>query len=221
MNNTTTTTRTKRNLALAAVFVAVTLVVGTFATVAAVTQQSAFAIPQKKPPGHDDKKDKARDNNGSANGNGNTVTTEECKNRGSASGFDTAVDQECENLICTHPASDATCVSENEGATTTTTPVTTPTGTLIVKKLVECRIGITCSSPSDFTIKVTGNHPTPSTFQVTSESGTVVTLGVGAYKVSEEPFQGFEPSFSADCEGTIAPGDQKTCTITNSQSSAG
>jgi hypothetical protein len=32
MNNTTTTTRTKRNLALAAVFVAVTLVVGTLAT---------------------------------------------------------------------------------------------------------------------------------------------------------------------------------------------
>jgi hypothetical protein len=30
----------------------------------------------------------------------------------SASGFDTAVDQECENLICTHPGENATCVQE-------------------------------------------------------------------------------------------------------------
>jgi hypothetical protein len=44
---------TKRTLAIAAVFVAATLVVGTFATVAA-TQQSAFAIAKK--PRHDDKK---------------------------------------------------------------------------------------------------------------------------------------------------------------------
>jgi hypothetical protein len=205
MNNTK-----KRNLtAIVAVCMAATLVVGTLATTTIATQQStAFAYPQKK---------KGDDNSR----NGNTITALKCQNKGSASGFDTAVDQECENLICTHPDNNASCVSENEGATTTTSPVTTPTGTLIVKKLVECRIGITCHSPSDFTIKVTGNNPTPSTFQVTSESGTVVTLGVGAYKVSEEPFQGFEPSFSADCEGTIALGDQKTCTITNSQSSGG
>ena len=60
-----------------------TLVVATFATVAAT--QPAFAIA-KKPPGHGDKK--TRDNDGSGNGNGNTVTIEECKNRVSASGFD-------------------------------------------------------------------------------------------------------------------------------------
>ena len=49
MNNTTTGKLT----AIGAVLMAATLVVGiTFATVAA-TQQSAFAIPQKKPPGHD------------------------------------------------------------------------------------------------------------------------------------------------------------------------
>jgi hypothetical protein len=113
MNNITTGNLT----AIVAVLMAATLVVGTFATVAAVTQQSAFAaIPQKKPPGHDDKKDKARDNDGSGNGNGNTVTIEECKNGGSASGFDTALDQECENLICTHPGENATCVQEGAAA---------------------------------------------------------------------------------------------------------
>ena len=53
----------------------------------------------------------------SNNNSGNTVTIEECKNKGSSSGFNTALDQECENLICTHPGDGATCVSENEGAT--------------------------------------------------------------------------------------------------------
>jgi hypothetical protein len=210
MNNTTT----KRNLSLVAIFMAATLVVGTFAvtTTTIATTQTAFAFSKNKKGDENSK-------------NGNTITALKCENKGSASGFDTTTNQECENLICTHPGNNASCVSENEGATTTTSPVTTPTGTLIVKKIEICRIGNTCPSPSDFTIKVTGNNPTPSTFHVTSPGtpgtrpSTVVTLGVGAYKVSEEPFQGFEPSFSADCTGTISPGDQKTCTITNSQPS--
>jgi hypothetical protein len=105
MNNTTT----KRNLALAAVFMAATLVagIGTFTT----TTQSAYAYNNKK-------------DNGKGNGNGNTVTIEECKNKGSASGFDTTTNQECENLICTHPGNNATCVQE--GGVTTTTTATTP-----------------------------------------------------------------------------------------------
>src|SRR5438876_9410601 len=64
------------------------------------------------------------------NKNGNTVTIEECKNRGSASGFDTALDQECENLICTHPGNNATCTQEGAVVTpssTSTTPTQTPT----------------------------------------------------------------------------------------------
>jgi hypothetical protein len=104
MNNTKT-------LAVVAVLMAATLVVGTFVTVA--TTQSAFAYAKK--PRQDDNK-KTRDN-GSGNRNGNTVTVEECENRGSASGFDTALDQECENLICTHPGTGATCVSEGGNRT--------------------------------------------------------------------------------------------------------
>jgi len=113
MNNTTT----KRNLALAAVFIAATLLVGTVAvttTIATTEQSTAFAYSKKGA----DKKD------GGGNDNGNTVTIEDCKNKGSASGFDTAVDQECENLICTHPGGNATCVQE--GAVTTTSTATTP-----------------------------------------------------------------------------------------------
>jgi hypothetical protein len=113
MNNAT------RTLAIVAVFMAATLVVGTFATEA--TTQPALAYSQKKPQGHDDKKTK---DNGSGNGNGNTVTVEKCQNKGSSSGFDTAVDQECENLICTHPGDNATCVSESEAAATPTSTST-------------------------------------------------------------------------------------------------
>jgi hypothetical protein len=98
MNNTKT-------LAIVAVLMAATLVIGAFATVAAT--QPAFAVPQKKP-GHDDKKDnKARDG-GSGNENGNTVTILKADNKGHASGFDTDVNQEAENLICTHPSSACT-----------------------------------------------------------------------------------------------------------------
>jgi hypothetical protein len=118
MNNTKTTT-----LALVAVFMVATLVVGTIAATA-ITTQPAFAAPQKKP-GHDDNK-KTRDNGSGNSRNGNAVTIEECKNRGSASGFDTALDQECENLICTHPGDNATCVQEESAAVTTNATTPTP-----------------------------------------------------------------------------------------------
>src|SRR5512133_3233438 len=109
MNNT-------RTIAIVAVFMAATLVVGgTFAAT------SAFAYVKKGP---QDNKKGTRDN-GSGNRNGNTITIEKCKNKGSASGFDTTVNQECENLICTHPGSGATCVRENETAAVTP-PVTPP-----------------------------------------------------------------------------------------------
>jgi hypothetical protein len=125
MNNT-------RTLAIVAVLTAATLVVGL--TVAATMTTSAFAGGGKgygqdkytrggqdgyKKDGQDKYNQGTRDNRndgGSDNQNGNTVTILKCQNKGSASGFDTTTNQECENLICTHPGSDGTCVSESEGA---------------------------------------------------------------------------------------------------------
>jgi hypothetical protein len=136
MNNT-------RTLAIVAVLTAATLVVGL--TVAATMTTSAFAGGGKgygqdkytrggqdgyKKDGQDKYNQGTRDNGndgGSGNQNGNTITALKCKNKGSASGFDTTVNQECENLICTHPGNNATCVSENEQAVTPVTPpVVTP-----------------------------------------------------------------------------------------------
>jgi hypothetical protein len=104
----TTMNNTRTRAIVAVVLTAATLVVGL--SVAATMTPSAFAGGKTYSQG----KYKARD--GSENENGNTITALICKNKGSASGFDTAVNQECENTLCTHPGSNATCVSENEGA---------------------------------------------------------------------------------------------------------
>jgi hypothetical protein len=108
MNNTRTT------LAMFAVFMAASLVVGTLATTQST--QSTFAYSPKK----DDK----RDGKDGGNGNGNTVTIQKCKQAATQSGFDNNQGQECENLICTHPGENATCVQEGVVTPTPTTPTT-------------------------------------------------------------------------------------------------
>jgi hypothetical protein len=86
MNNT-------KSLAIVAVLTAATLVVGvTFAATSA-----AFAFKK----GQDDSK------------NGNTITAQINKQKASVSGFDNTLDQEAENVICTHPGENATCTSES------------------------------------------------------------------------------------------------------------
>ena len=104
MNNTTIT---KGTLSLVAILMTAILVVGTFTT----TTQSAYAYNKK-------------DNGKDGNGNGNTVTIQECKQAAIQSGFDNNQGQECENLICTHPGENATCVQE--GAVTTNATTQTP-----------------------------------------------------------------------------------------------
>jgi hypothetical protein len=102
---------TKRTLSIVAIFMAATLVVGTIATTTTIaTTQSALAYPQQKKGA--DKKDR------NGNDNGNTITIQKCKQAATQSGFDNNQGQECENLICTHPGENATCVQE--GAKTTT-----------------------------------------------------------------------------------------------------
>jgi hypothetical protein len=97
---------TKTLAAIAAILIAGTLVVA--GTLAATSATSAFAYQKKR--GQDDSK------------NGSTVTIQACKQRGSVSGFDNRAEQECGNTICTHPSSNAVCVSENEQVTPVPTP---------------------------------------------------------------------------------------------------
>ncbi|MDM7924291.1 MAG: hypothetical protein QUS14_18555, partial [Pyrinomonadaceae bacterium] len=70
------------------------------------------------------------------------------------------------------------------------------------------------ASAADFTLDSGGVNDTPDDFEG-SETGTVVTLDAGAYGVNEVGPAGYAASFSADCSGTIAVGQSKTCTVTN------
>jgi hypothetical protein len=108
MNNTKT-------LAIVAVLTAATLVVGV--TFAATTTHSAFAY--KKDNGKDRKDMKGKDARDNGKENGNTVTVQADKQKASVSGFDNTLEQEAQNLICTHPSS--TCVSEGSETNATDT----------------------------------------------------------------------------------------------------
>jgi uncharacterized repeat protein (TIGR01451 family) len=67
---------------------------------------------------------------------------------------------------------------------------------------------------SDFDIHVTGGSASPADF-VGNEGGTGVSLDAGAYSVTEDAVTGYAVSYSTDCTGTLAPGEHKTCTVTN------
>ncbi len=84
---------------------------------------------------------------------------------------------------------------------------------IVTKKVISNGIGD--KKPSDFTITVTGNNPSPSSFSGSS-SGTSVTLRAGSYKAIEtERPSGYTTSYSSGCSGTIDAGQTEDCTITN------
>jgi hypothetical protein len=97
---------------------------------------------------------------------------------------------------------------------TTPTPTPTPTtATLTVMKIVAGNA--TNTTPSNFTMHVTGNNPTPANF-AGSTTGIDVTLGPGSFNVTETgPTSSFNVTTTGDCAGTIAAGQHLTCTITN------
>lgn len=68
----------------------------------------------------------------------------------------------------------------------------------------------------DFTMNVTGTDVSdPSFAGVAGPIGETVTLDAGSYGVDEGAHDGYAKALSADCAGTIAIGESKTCTITN------
>ena len=72
-------------------------------------------------------------------------------------------------------------------------------------------------SAHNFTLTISGVKAVGGNSLVGSETGVSKTLAsVGAYSVTEAPLPGYAlKSMSADCSGTIALGQSKTCTITN------
>jgi uncharacterized repeat protein (TIGR01451 family) len=68
---------------------------------------------------------------------------------------------------------------------------------------------------SDFPISVSGSSPSPSSFPGAESPGTTVTIGPGAYSVTETEDPGYTASYSAGCSGTMTSDGSATCTITN------
>ncbi len=77
------------------------------------------------------------------------------------------------------------------------------TGTIMVYKNIDSAYGGE-AHPYDFTLVASGTNPTPSTF-AGSSTGTAVTVGAGAYGVTETPADGYVASYGEGCSGTIAP----------------
>jgi len=83
----------------------------------------------------------------------------------------------------------------------------------IIKTVINNNHGV--KNASDFTMNVTGTGVSSSSFPGAGSPGTTITLDAGAYSVDENLDSGYTKSLSADCSGTIASGEDKTCTITN------
>jgi hypothetical protein len=87
-------------------------------------------------------------------------------------------------------------------------------GTLIVTKKVINEGGGNSKQPSDFTIKIHGNNPSPSLF-LGNSSGTIVKLDMGMYSVTESGPSDYNSTSSMDCSGAIMSVEAVKCDITN------
>jgi hypothetical protein len=64
-------------------------------------------------------------------------------------------------------------------------------------------------------MNVTGGSPTPASFPGAEAPGTTVALNAGSYSVDEAAMAGYAKTLGANCSGSIAVGETKSCTITN------
>lgn len=104
-------------------------------------------------------------------------------------------------------------LTSGETVTCTVTNDGIPPQLTVIKHVDNSRGGGAVAS--DFTMTVNGTNVQPSASFPGSESGTTVSLNVGSYSVTESHLANYAETTSGDCSGTIALGDQKTCTITN------
>ncbi len=115
--------------------------------------------------------------------------------------------------VCDHNSTPGN-IAVVAGETTTCTFTNTQTPKLtVIKHVINNNGG--AKTAADFTVNVTATNPSSSSFAGAESPGTTITLDAGSYSVDEGAHVGYDKTLSADCSGTIAPGDNKTCTITN------
>ncbi len=87
-----------------------------------------------------------------------------------------------------------------------------PASLTIIKTVVNDNGGT--KTAADFTMTVTGNNPSLASF-AGNAVGTTISIDAGSYSVGEVADSGYTATLSADCTGSLLPGESKTCTITN------
>ena len=132
---------------------------------------------------------------------------------GATSNYDSTLSRECSGNM--RAGESKVCTITN---TYSASPPPVTTGEIIVTKRV-INEGGGSARPSDFTITVDGNNPTPASFDGSS-SGTTVTLEPGRYSVTENPLPDYTSSSSNGCTGTVSAGQTKQCVITNTYSAS-
>ena len=104
-------------------------------------------------------------------------------------------------------------IANGESKTCTVTNDDKPAKLIVIKHVVNDNGGT--ATAANFTLDSGGGNDTPDNFPGAESPGTQVTLDAGSYNVTESGPAGYAAGFSADCSGTIANGQYKTCTVTN------
>ncbi len=84
---------------------------------------------------------------------------------------------------------------------------------IVIKHVINDNGGT--ATAANFSLDSGGANDSPDNFPGAESPGTDVTLDAGAYNVTETGPSGYTASYSADCSGSIANGQSKTCTVTN------
>jgi uncharacterized repeat protein (TIGR01451 family) len=111
--------------------------------------------------------------------------------------------QGCANIVLPIGGS-ATCIVTNDDS---------PAKLIVIKHVLNDNGGTAVSGDFSMTVDDAGSNP-PS-FPGAESPGTQVSVDPGSYSASESGPAGYQMSQSADCSGSIALGETKTCTVTN------
>ena len=107
----------------------------------------------------------------------------------------------------------------NQDRSLSTEAVLAPPQLIVIKHVINDDGGTAVAG--DFTMAVSATNPSPASFPGEESPGTTVGLDAGSYNVTESGPAGYTASFSADCSGSIADGETKTCTVTNDDNAPG
>ena len=127
-------------------------------------------------------------------------------------GYQNGTSYSCVKNGGTAVSSNSLALGVGDSATCTITNTDLPAHIIVIKHVINDNGNDAVAS--DFTMRLTGTQLSQNDF-AGSETGVDVTLDAGAYTVDETNSAGYIKTLSADCSGTVAVGQTKTCTITN------